>query len=148
MKTQKFFYPVLGFLTGIVFSFSMVGLLAFTNGPATPAPTGPIPITSSTAHSYVINYLSDATSVNLVIKGFTIDLAQLEAMNSIAKENPALTGFRIYYGKDSNAKKVGIVVGVDNTGKDAVKNTIFNTDSPVSSPCPPICDTSSPISGN
>ena len=75
------------------------------------------------------------------------NLVQLVAMNSLAKENSALTGFRIYYGKDNNARKIGIVVGVDNMGKDAVKNTIFNTDAPVSSPCPPICDTSSPISG-
>jgi hypothetical protein len=26
-----------------------------------------------------------------------------------------------------------------------LKSTIFSTDSPVSSPCPPICDSSSPI---
>jgi tricorn protease-like protein len=74
-----------------------------------------------------------------------VDKAQLDAMNNLFKENPTLSGFRIYFGKDNDAKKVGIVIGVDASGKDMLKSTIFSTDSPVSSPCPPICDSSSPI---
>ena len=89
--------------------------------------------------------MTGAAPFNQVIKGFTVDKPQLDAMNSIAKENQDLTGFRIYFGKDNNGKKIGIVVGVDSSGKDALKNTIFSTDSPISSPCPPICDVSSPI---
>jgi hypothetical protein len=146
MKTKKYFFTALVFLTGMISGISVIGLLAFSNAPEAPAPGGAIvPITSASAQTYFRNYLAGATTFNQVIKGFMVDKAQLDAMNNISKENPDLVGFRIYFGKDSNAKKIGIVVGVDATGKDAIKNTIFNTDSPISSPCPPICDTSSPI---
>ena len=146
MKINKYFFTSIGFITGIVLGISIFGLLSFTSGPATPAPgSGIIAITPAQANSFFKSYMSGAASFNNVIKGFTVDKAQLEAMNTISRENPNLTGFRIYFGRDNNARKVGIVVGVDNTGMDAVKNSIFDTDSPISSPCPPICDVSSPI---
>ena len=149
MKTNKYFFPALGFLTGAVFGISIIGLLAFTNGPVMPAPgTGIIAITSAQANGYFNNYMSGATSFNQVIKGFMVDKSQLEAMNNISAENPGLAGFRIYFGKDNTAKKIGIVVGVDTMGKDAITNTVFNTDAPKLSPCPPMCDASSPITGN
>jgi hypothetical protein len=125
---------------------SVIGLYSFTSGPVSPAPAAGItPVTSTVAHGFFNNYIATATSFNQVIKGFTIDKAQLDAMNTIAKENSGLTGFRIYLGKDNNARNIGIVVGVDYLGMDAVKNTIFITDSQRLSPCPPICDVSSPI---
>ena len=146
MKTNKYIFSVLGFLTGMVLGISTIGLLAFSNGPSASAPSGGmIPISSAVAHSYFNNYLSTATPFNQVIQGFTIDKAQLDAMNSIARENAALTGFRIYMGKDGSSKKIGIVVGIDNTGRDAVTNSIYNTEALIFSPCPPICDVSSPI---
>ncbi|MDP1621253.1 MAG: hypothetical protein Q8M08_02830 [Bacteroidales bacterium] len=146
MKTKKLFFTVIGFISGMVIGISMIGLYSFTSGPAASAPTGGIvPITAAEANAFVRNYQADAAPLNKVIKGFTIDKEQLDAMNSIIKENPALTGFRIYLGKNIDARTIGIVVGVDNTGKDAFKNTIFNTDSKNLSPCPPICDVSSPI---
>jgi hypothetical protein len=146
MKTSKYLLTAVGFLTGMVFGISIIGLLAFTNGPSTPAPGGGIiPVTAATAKTYVSNYSAGAVPVNQVVKGFTIDKAQLDAMNSIAKENAELTGFRIYLGKDNSSRKVGIVVGVDKLGNDATKNSIFSTDGQQVSPCPPICDVSSPI---
>jgi hypothetical protein len=146
MKTNRFFLTALGFLTGMVSGVSIVGLLAFTNGAATPVPAAPIvPVTAAEAHGYFTNYISGATPLNQVVKGFTIDKAQLDAMNSISAENPGLTSFRIYFGKDSRASKVGIVVGVDDAGRDAINGRIYSTEAPKASPCPPICDTSSPI---
>ncbi|MEI7662176.1 MAG: hypothetical protein WCK34_08260 [Bacteroidota bacterium] len=146
MKTNKYFFSVMGFITGTVFGISVFLFLSFTNGPAAPAQgSGVVAITSADAHTCFTKYLSGAVSYNQVIKGINIDRTQLEAMNSISGENPALPGFRIYFGKDNTGRSVAIVVGVDSMGKDAVKNTIFNTDAPKFSPCPPICDVSSPI---
>ncbi len=146
MKTKKYFFTVLAFIAGIVSGISMIGLLAFTNSPAPPASgTGVAPITQADAHVFFNNYMAAASPLNQIIKGFTIDKTQLEAMNNIARENPDLSGFRIYMGQDNVSRKVGIVVGVDNMGRDAVKNTIYNTESQRLSPCPPVCDVSSPI---
>jgi hypothetical protein len=144
MKTNKYFFTAMGFLTGTIFGITVFVFLSFTSGPAAPG-AAMVSITPTQAHSYFSNYLSSAVTFNQVIKGFTIDKAQLEAMNSISGENPGLTAFRIYFGKDNNARNIAIVVGVDLNGKDAVKNTVFTTDSQKVSPCPPICDVSSPI---
>ncbi len=146
MKTNKIFFTAFGFIAGMVCGISMIGILAFKNGQTNSDPTpGVTPIAASDAHNYCKNFQSGAVPLNLVIKGFSIDKSQLDAMNNIIRENPALTGFRIYLGKDNTAKKIGIVVGVDNAGLDAVKNTIYNTDAKNLSPCPPICDNNSPI---
>ncbi|MEI7895525.1 MAG: hypothetical protein WCJ26_00710 [bacterium] len=144
MKTKKYFFTALVFLTGMVSGISIIGFMSFTSAPAMPSP-GITPLTSAVAHSYFNNYLSGATAYNQVIKGFTIDKAQLSAMNSIAAENASLTGFRIYMGKDNNSNRIGIVVGIDNAGNDAVGNTIYSTDTQSLSPCPPVCDVNSPI---
>ena len=146
MKTKKYFFSAIGFLTGTVFGISIFVFLSFTNGPVSPLPAaGLVPITSADAHTCFGSYMSGAVSYNQVMKGFTIGKAQLDAMNAIAAENTALTGFRIYFGKDINARNIGIVVGVDNTGADAVKNSIFSTDGAKPGPCPPICDVASAI---
>lgn len=146
MKNNKYIITAIGFLSGMVFGIATIGFFSFSNGPASPVPAGGVvPITAAEARNYYSRYISEAGSFNQVLKGFTIDKAQLEAMNNIAKENPALTVFRIYMGKDNNSRKIGIVVGVDEKGLDAVKNTIYNTDSQNLSPCPPVCDLNSPI---
>jgi hypothetical protein len=146
MKANKYFFPVMGFFSGVVIGMSMIALFAFTSSPSSSAPGSSISaITADVAHSLLVKYLADAPPANMVIKGFTIDKSQLDAMNLISKENAELAGFRIYLGKDAAARKVGIVVGVDNLGNDAVKNTIYSTDLQRTSPCPPICDVSSPI---
>lgn len=149
MKTNKYFFPLTAFFTGLVFGISILGFFSFTNGPVSPAPNAGItPINATAAHVFFNNYIVTAAPFNQVIKGFTIDKVQLEAMNSIARENPELSGFRIYMGKDNNSMNIGIVVGVDNLGKDAVKNTIFQTQGQKMSPCPPVCDVNSPIVNN
>lgn len=144
MKTNKFYFTAAGFLTGLVLGISIFGLVAFKNSPDAPG-GGVGPVSSTDANTYFKNYMSSATPLNQVVKGFTIDKTQFDAMSMINQENSALTGFRIYLGKDNNARKVAIVVGVDSYGKDAVGNTIYNTDSQGTNPCPPVCDASSPI---
>jgi hypothetical protein len=148
MKINKIIFTGLGFITGTVFGISVIGFMSFTGAPAAPAPGSDIvAVSSDIARSYFTSYMSDAAPLSQVVKGFTVDRSQLEAMNSISRENPSLPGFRIYFGKDNNARKVAVVVGVDGAGIDAVKNTIFSTDARISSPCPPICDATSPIAG-
>ncbi|MFZ4522180.1 MAG: hypothetical protein ACOYNC_10760 [Bacteroidales bacterium] len=146
MKTNNYFLTIVGFISGLVAGISIIGFLAFTNAPAASASGGGmVPVTSTEAHGLLSNYLTEAAPINMIVKGFTIDKSQLDAMNALAKENPALAAYRIYLGKSGDSRLVGIVVGVDITGKDAVKNTIFSTDSKNLSPCPPICDVTSPI---
>jgi hypothetical protein len=145
MKTNKYFLTVIGFFSGVVLTISFMGLFAFSSGPGSSAPGGGnVPVSATVANGYFKNYMASALSVNQVIRGFTVDKNQLEAMNNLAKENTTLQGFRIYMGKDNNAQSISIVVGVDSRGMDAVNNTIYNTNSP-GNPCPPVCDVSSPI---
>ena len=141
MKTKTLLSTGFGFLTDLIAGNSKSGLLASSGG------SGAVnsPVDATVANTYVKNYLAGASTTNAVVKGFTLDKAQLDAMNSINKENPLLTIFRIYMGKDNNAQRVAIVVGVDSTGRDAVNNTIYMTASVSSSPCPPVCDAASPI---
>ena len=149
MKTNKYFYTALVFLTGIISVISIVGLLAFKNAPATSASgSGIAPISATDANQYFKNYIAGATSYNHVIDGLVIDKTQLDAMNAIAQENTSLTGFRIYFGKDNNSNNVAIVVGVNSSGKDAVGNTIYSTASYSTNACPPVCDNTSPIIRN
>lgn len=145
MKTNKYILTAAGFFSGIALTVSIMALYSFTGAPE-PAgpPTGIIPVSATVANAYYKNYMAGAVSVNQVVKGFTVDKSQVDAMNSIARENPVLTKFRIYMGKDNNGRLVSIVVGVDGRGLDAVGNTIYNTDAP-GNPCPPVCDAESPI---
>jgi hypothetical protein len=145
MKHYKFLYPISGFFAGIFVSLVFIGLVSFS--PPGSSGTGIFPVSAETARSYISRYFSAAAPVNSVVRGFNIDRTQLDAMNAIIKENPALTGFRIYLGRNNNNVVQGIVVGVDGQGKDAVNNTIFGTDSKTVSPCPPACETSSPLIG-
>jgi hypothetical protein len=141
-KPRKF----TGFLIGIVMGISIFGLLSFTNGTSVFGFGDTVStISASEANAYVKNYQLSVESSSNVIKGFTIDKTQLEAMNLIASENASLSGFRIYYGKDNLSKQVGIVVGVDNQGKDAVNLSIYSTSAALSNPCPPVCDSESAI---
>ena len=146
MKTTNHFSIIIGFFSGIVLAVSIMGLYAFSGAPGSAAsPAGITPVSAAVANAYYKNYMAGAVNFNQVIKGFTLDKNQLDAMNNIARENAALTKFRIYMGKDNNGKQIAIVVGVDGRGLDAVSNTIYNTDAP-GNPCPPVCDADSPIS--
>jgi hypothetical protein len=145
MKTNKYFLTAIGFFSGMILTISFMGLFAFSSGPGSSAPGGGnVPVSATVANGYFKNYMAGAVSFNQVIKGFTVDKNQLEAMNTIAKENTTLQSFRIYMGKDNKTAPVSIVVGIDSRGMDAVNNTIYSTNSP-GNPCPPVCDVASPI---
>lgn len=145
MKTKKYFFPVAGFIAGIVLGLSVAGLYSFTFGPSpSVSSAAPVAVTAATAKTYTAGYMTKATAVNAVIKGFTIDKSQVDAINSLLRENAAFTAFRIYMGA-SGTTNVGIVCGVDNLGKDVITNTIYSTDTKLLSPCPPICDQTSAI---
>ena len=146
MKKGNYYQTGIGFLVGTLFGVMTMVLVSFTMDTGKSGNKDGITIiTSAQANSYYRNYMTKAESFNQVIRGFMVDKSQLSAMNAIASENESLNGFRIYTGRDNNNVKVGIVVGIDANGRDAVNNSIFNTDSPSSGPCPTICDQSSPI---
>jgi len=125
---------------------SILFLSGFNSNPVMPPPAGSVnPISVPDANAAVRKQLAVAKPLNAVLIGFSVDKAQVEAMNNLIKENPSLEAFRIYKGIDNNSKTIAIVVGVDLAGKDAVKNTVYATESKAADPCPPLCDQSSPI---
>jgi hypothetical protein len=143
MKKLNHISPLMGFFSGMVLGIVFLGIVSFTAAPGTG--TGITSISMEQAKALIGRYLADAAPTNDVIKGFTIDKAQVEAMNALTRENPALTGFRIYLGRNENNLVRGIVVGMDSQGKEVLNGTIYNTDSKTISPCPPACETSSPL---
>lgn len=149
MKRNTFWVLSLGFLTGGAAVLSLLALLSFSvvsGSPAGAAPGGDfVPVPAATAGVYVKNYVAGAVPVEAPVKGFTIDKAQYNAMMALDRENAALAGFRIYLGKNGEGRPVAIVVGVEGSGLDAVKNSVFSTDSWKTGPCPPVCDVASPI---
>ena len=145
MASRNILFTAATFVAGLFVGLSALAFMSFTSAPAK-APAGSlVQITATDAHTFFMKYMASATPLNQVVKGFTLDRSQLDAMDALARENTELAGFRIYMGLDNSGKKIGIVVGVDITGKDALKNSIFNTDSKNLSPCPLICDVTSPI---
>lgn len=148
MKKNQLSLMALTFIAGIVIGISAIGLYSFTNR-SVPQPLAPgvdkigIPEASSLFRTYFEN----TAPSNEVVRGFAINREQLSALNFLANENPALTGFRLYMGYDSNAGNVGIIVGLNGSGKDET-NSIYRTPGAASGPCPTICDGQSAIMGN
>ncbi len=141
MKKHRYTAPVAGFLAGMIAGLGFLGIVSFTAAPG----GGNAPISPEQARSYIANYAAGATPSGEIIKGFTVDRSQFEAMSSLSRENGALSGFRIYLGKDESNQLRGIVVGMDSQGKDVVNGTIYNTDARSVSPCPPVCESTSPL---
>jgi hypothetical protein len=77
------------------------------------------------------------------LKGFSINLEQLHAMNKLYMANQKLTGFRLYFGIIGDPVDVSIVCGVTDN-KDAVE-TDYVTSSRSSGPCPYYCDSESEL---
>ena len=146
MKKIRKVLPVMTFVLGVGTGIMMIVLLSFSKSPV-PAESPQVlrPIDTTEAQTLLRHYLSSTTIPAMPVKGFFLDMQQLDAMNRLSRENTTLTGFRIYLGKDANNVVVGIVVGVNNRGSDAVSNTIYKTESSRSGPCPPVCDITSPI---
>jgi hypothetical protein len=146
MKKNKIALATVPFIIGTIFGISVFAVLSFTgaNAPVNP-PQQVTTISAVDANALVKRYLSTATAPSTPIKGFYIDLQQLNVMNRLAVVHPEMSGFRIYLGKASDDSEVSIVVGVDNKGIDVITNGIYATTSLRPGPCPPFCDVNSPI---
>ncbi len=107
--------------------------------------TGITPITDTEAKTLLTKYISTAVKPTSPVKGVFLDRQQLDAMNKLVQENPAVPGFRVFFGMEVSGAKVGIVVGVNDANQDQVTRSIFKTLSPKTGPCPPVCDQASPI---
>lgn len=149
MKKNKIALAIIPFFIGIAFGISLFALLSFSRTDDPPDPqTLTITMPVDNANFLYKNYISTASVVSTPIKGFNVDLQQLDAMNRLVRENPSLAGFRIYLGRDGSKNQVGIVVGVDSQGLDAASKNIYRTVSPSSGTCPFVCDRSSPITSD
>ena len=147
MKKNKIILPAMTFILGLLFGVTLLVFMSFSESGVTRTPSqGLTVISAADANSMLKNYLKTATISTTPIKGFFLDTLQVNAMKLLAKENAALSGFRIYLGKDKSNTTVGIVVGVDNRGLDATSNTIYRTSSVKAGPCPFVCDVNSTIS--
>jgi len=147
MKNKKIFWTALPFLAGVIFGISLLGLLSFTGQSTSPGPITVIAkISSGDAFTYSQKYLKNAPPYTSIMKGFTVDLAELTIMNSILAADPSAAGFRFYFGTDASGTGILIICGVDANGGD-MAGTIFTAPTHNVGPCPPVCDISKPIIG-
>lgn len=145
MKKNQITLMAVTFISGIVLGVSTIGLFSFTGTSQVPAILpAESKITAVEANTMVRSYYDKAAPVNEVVRGFAVNREQLSAMNTLLNENGGLSGFRVYLGFDQKVGGVGIVVGVDGSGKD-VTNSIYRSASNGSGPCPTICDVNSNI---
>jgi len=145
MKKNQIALMAVTFISGIVLGVSSMGLFSFTGTTQVPVflPAAN-KITAQEANALARSYYDKAAPVNEVVRGFSVNKEQLSAMNSLLNENGGLSGFRVYLGFDERSGGVGVVVGVDGSGKD-VTNSIYRSSSNGSGPCPTICDVNSNI---
>lgn len=148
MKKNQFTLIAATFLSGIILGVTAISLFAFTGSGVAPASSPAVSkISVQEANVLFKNYFSSASPSNSVFKGFAINRDELAAMNNLVNENAGLAGIRVYMGNDNTLGKVGILVGISNTGAD-VPTSIYRSPAVASGPCPTICDAASPITVN
>ncbi len=106
------------------------------------SPTDISTINTDTANIWFNRYMKNPYSG--ILKGFKINVVQLQIMNDLLDADSTIVGFRIYTGVKADKSKVGMVVGVDEAERDIV-STIYSSDIDRYGPCPPVCDVQSPI---
>jgi hypothetical protein len=131
---------VIGILAG-VYVPRLYSAFFITNNPA--AIPGITQIKVPEANKLFNDYYVGAPRPDSAFKGFWIQKDQLQALSLLAKAYPNFAGFRIYMGPDSPVR-TRIFVGVTSADRDDI-TCIYRTTSGTSDPCPPICDTQSPI---
>lgn len=136
------------FAAGLVAGLIGVSLFSFIPGNSGNQGENVTNITVEDARSFFTNYMSSASPLNEVMKGVAIDENQLDAMNRIKNENPLISSFRIYFGKDNAGNNVGMVVGVSASGSDLTQGTIYSTPAWNFNTCPVVCDAASQITSN
>jgi hypothetical protein len=146
MKMNKFAIAGVAFILGAISVISFIALVSFTHMSSPTPASGLVTTVSATeANTLLKNYLKTAPAAVKQAKGIFLDLQELEALNSLASKDAKLAGFRLYLGKETNGKMVGLVVGVDANNLDLVSKNILKTQSPKTGLCPPVCDQSSTI---
>ena len=111
----------------------------------TDPPVGVTPIRAEEAKTLVGRYGGGATIPTKPFLGLYLDRRQAETIFYLLAKYPSLAGVRVYMGKEDTGKNVRIVVGVNDAYHDEVEQGILKTEAPVGGPCPPNCDTESPI---
>jgi hypothetical protein len=146
MTIRKSMKTALVFLAGFI-SGLLVLVVATTTAQDPTAGAVEIysPVTVKNAKVLFQKYLTDAHPMSEIFRGFAISKPQFEAMKKISERNEGLSGFRIYPGKNSDGLMVGIVVGMNEAGKDDTIRPMFMTQGVNSGPCPTYCDQSSTI---
>lgn len=130
---------VFGFVAATM--LSGVWILGFSSGTQPPATD---PVTPQIANTYFKNYYAGAQPVNARLKGITIDMEQYLAMGQIMQQARGVSGFRIYFGKDGNHQRLGLVVGINAQGSE-VNSMIISTSAGTFESCPVACDEASAI---
>jgi len=147
MKKKNFLWMSAAFVAGSVFGITLLGLVSFS-GPANPPAAGPTKIDAKVAKAYYLAYIKNAQRYDSVIGGFAIDKDEFTAMNKLLTDVPTLAGFRIYMGIDGSGNNVALMIASDTDGKEVGTNVYSAVRSIHVGPCPPLCDSQSPISGN
>ena len=144
MKSKRITVMILTFVSGLVIGCVLIGMFWFTSGcSAAGGLATPEPISLPAAKALYQSYLAGKPfMVNGALKSFMVDKQQYEAMKMIADKDPNITGFRLYFGKDTKGDYI-VVIGVGNNGEVYSSTTMFSTIVGKGSPCPPICDQNS-----
>ena len=146
MKNKTLWIATSAFVSGIFLGISVISLVSFTQVPGKPdSLQGISKISLTQAKTYFNSYYTGAQPLNAVVKGFTIGSEQIQALNQLLTENPGISRYRIYLGKDETSSPIGIVVGVDANGLDISSGSIYRSTALTSGPCPPVCDATSQI---
>jgi hypothetical protein len=103
--------------------------------------SGPLLLSVDSAKAYFKCYMKTPLSIDTLV-AFTVNLQQLQAMQTLLAHNSATKGFRIYFGIVGDPTNVNMVVATDSEGRD-VASEVYMTDR--AGPCPDLCDKDSPI---
>jgi hypothetical protein len=111
----------------------------------TDPPVGVTPITADKARVLVDQFQRTAVIPPAPVKGILLDRLQVAATQLLLNADDRLKGVRVYLGREGDGRIVGVVMGVDENDHDLTTGTIYQTESPGTGICPPICDRESPI---
>ena len=103
--------------------------------------SGPLLISIDSANAYFKCYKKTPLNIDQLV-AFSVNLQQLEAMQTLLAHDSTLAGFRIYMGIVGDPTNVNMVVATDKAGNDNASE-IYLTDR--AGPCPDLCDKGSPI---
>jgi hypothetical protein len=140
MEKNQFFSPVVTGVLGIVTGAVIMYFVNRTDTNINPITNScPPTLTHQQATLYKSNFKSQARPYLDTLKGFNVDVQEVNAMKCLLDRNSQLAGFRVYFGRDNAGTDKIIIVGVNNTGKDD-RTLYYYVTHRLSGPCPPTCD--------